>query len=290
MNEFFCAEIDIQHLSGIWLIIMVTAAGVCFLVSEITLNYSQVDKLWSLLPIGYSLVTLASFPVPRIWIMSILVTLWGFRLSYNFHRKGGYNIIPWKGEEDYRWTILRQHPLLRGRIRFGLFNLFFISLYQNILILLFSTPLLMAAKFNASPITWIDMTAATLMLLFLSVETVADNQLWRFQKIKKHMEESGGLYTASLKNGFMSEGLWGYVRHPNFAAEQAIWISFYLFSSAASGQLLNWTLAGAFLLVLLFLGSSEMTENISSSRYPAYNRYKIKVPRFLPRIFRSVKN
>jgi steroid 5-alpha reductase family enzyme len=286
MNEFFGADIGVQHLSGIWLIIMVTAAVVCFLVSELTRNYSQVDKLWSLLPIGYSLVTLASFPGPRIWIMSTLVTLWGFRLSYNFHRKGGYNIIPWKGEEDYRWTILRQHPRLRGRILFGLFNLFFISFYQNILILLFSTPLLVAAKFNTSPLTWIDMTAATLMLLFLAVETVADNQLFRFQKMKKQRTGSDGLYITSLKNGFMSEGLWRYVRHPNFAAEQAIWISFYLFSAAASGQLLNWTLAGSFLLVLLFLGSSEMTERISSSKYPAYAGYKKEVPRFLLRIFK----
>jgi steroid 5-alpha reductase family enzyme len=39
--------------------------------------------------------------------MAFLVTLWGLRLSYNFYRKGGYNIIPWKGEEDYRWKIFR---------------------------------------------------------------------------------------------------------------------------------------------------------------------------------------
>jgi steroid 5-alpha reductase family enzyme len=96
-------------------------------------------------------------------------------------------------------------------------------------------------------------------------------------------------YSESLKNGFISEGLWRYVRHPNFAAEQGIWISFYLFSAAASGELLNWTLAGSFLLVLLFLGSSEMTERISSSKYPAYAEYKKNVPKFIPRIFQPGK-
>jgi steroid 5-alpha reductase family enzyme len=96
--------------------------------------------LWSLMPVGYSLVTLTYFPSPRLWIMSLLVSIWGFRLSYNFYRKGGYNIIPWKGEEDYRWKIMQSKPELKGRFRFGLFNLFFISFYQNFLILMFSTP------------------------------------------------------------------------------------------------------------------------------------------------------
>jgi steroid 5-alpha reductase family enzyme len=249
-----------------------------------------VDKLWSILPIIYSLVTLLSFPAPRIWIMSILVTLWGLRLSCNFNRKGGYNIIPWKGEEDYRWSILRQNRVLKGRIRFGLFNLLFISFYQNFLIMLFTTPLLVAARYTDSPLTWLDLLAASLMLLFLVIETVADNQLYRFQTLKKKKAGSDGLYSASLKTGFMSEGLFQYVRHPNFAAEQGIWLSFYLFSTAASGQLLNWTLAGSCLLVLLFIGSSEMTERISSSKYPAYAGYKKDVSKFLPRILQSGKS
>jgi steroid 5-alpha reductase family enzyme len=290
MNELIATNADIQHLTGIWIIIMLVSAGICFLVSELTRNYSQVDKLWSILPIIYSLVTLVSFPAPRIWIMTILVTLWGLRLSFNFHRKGGYNLIPWKGEEDYRWTILRQNPVLKGRIRFGLFNLLFISFYQNFLIMLFSTPLLMAAKYNDSPLSWLDILAASLMLLFLCIETIADNQLFRFQTLKKKMAASDGLYSASLKNGFMSEGLWRYVRHPNFVSEQAIWISFYLFSAAASGQLINWTLSGSFLLVLLFIGSSEMTERISSTRYAAYAAYKKDVPKFIPRISQNGKN
>jgi steroid 5-alpha reductase family enzyme len=221
--------------------------------------------------------------------MCILVTIWGFRLSFNFYRKEGYNIIPWKGEEDYRWKIMRQNPRLKGRIRFGLFNLFFISFYQHFLILLFSTPLLMAAKNRNSSLTLIDIIAASLILLFLVIETIADNQQFRFQKLKRHNEASDGLLSESLKKGFISDGLWRFVRHPNFASEQAIWISFYLFSVAASGIWINWTLAGPFLLVLLFLGSSELTERISSEKYPGYAAYKKDVPKFFPRLFISHK-
>jgi steroid 5-alpha reductase family enzyme len=283
--DFTESDPQILNLTYLWIVIMLATALVCFFVSELTLNYSQVDKLWSLMPVVYGLITLYAFPSPRIWIMFILVTTWGFRLSFNFYRKGGYNIIPWKGQEDYRWKVMRQDPILKGRFRFGLFNLFFISFYQNFLILLFCSPLLLAVKNNNTPLNLIDIIAAALMLIFIVTETIADNQLFRFHKLKLKGGVSNGLYTESLKNGFMSEGLWRYVRHPNYISEQAIWISFYLFGVAASGQLINMTLAGAVLLIILFMGSSRLTEKISSQKYPGYSEYKKRVPRYLPKIF-----
>jgi len=285
MNAFFAGNAQLGHLTFTLIIIMLSAAALCFIVSELTQNYSQVDKLWSIMPIIYSFVARGYFPSTRVWIMSILVTAWGLRLSYNFSRKGGYNLIPWKGEEDYRWSILRSNPVLKGRLRFGLFNLFFISLYQNFLILLFSTPLIMAAKYSGTGLKLLDAIAASLMVLFLTIETVADNQLFMFQKMKKEAKKPKGLYSKSIKNGFFSEGLWRYVRHPNFISEQLIWVSFYLFGVAASGLWLNWTIAGAVLLILLFIGSSEMTERISSSKYPGYAEYKKQVPRYFPKFF-----
>jgi len=264
---------------------MIAVAIVCFTVSELTRNYSQVDKLWSLLPVAYSWITVAAFPSVRICIMAALVTLWGFRLSYNFYRKGGYNIIPWKGEEDYRWKVLRENPALKGRFRFGLFNLFFISFYQNMLIFLFSTPLLVAAANNVNALNIIDLIAALLMLLFIVTETLADNQLFRFQMEKKGLQKGIPVYERSLEKGFMSEGFWENVRHPNFISEQAIWVSFYIFSVAASGKWLNFSIAGPLLLILLFIGSSAMTESISSSKYPDYEAYRKEVPKFIPRLF-----
>jgi steroid 5-alpha reductase family enzyme len=272
-----------------WLIVCLAIIVLCFLVSEITRNYSQVDKLWSLMPIAYSWITVASFPSLRLIIMTALVTIWGLRLSYNFSRKGGYNIIPWKGEEDYRWKVMRENPLLKGRLRFGLFNLFFISFYQNILILLFSTPLLLAAISQDKPLTIIDFLAAILMLLFIITESMADNQLFRFQQEKKKGENELSRYKESLKKGFMTEGLWKHVRHPNFTCEQAIWICFYFFGVAASGQWINLTVIGPLLLILLFIGSSQLTESISSKKYPEYTVYQKKVPKFLPLKFNRSK-
>jgi steroid 5-alpha reductase family enzyme len=275
-----------QSLVSAWVSLMLVVVLACFIVSEITRNYSQVDKLWSLVPLAYGWLTVAAYPSARIILMATLVTIWGLRLSFNFYRKGGYSIIPWQGEEDYRWKILRDSPALKGRLRFGLFNLFFISFYQNLLIMLFSTPLLMAALYNDAPLGVTDLIAAALMLLFIVTETIADNQQFRFQNAKRSLTEDDPALGESLRKGFLTEGLWKYVRHPNFASEQAIWISFYLFSVAASGQWINFTLIGPVLLVILFIGSSMMTEKISSGKYPDYQTYQKEVPKFVPRLFR----
>ena len=275
-----------QNLVHIWLNLAAFVVIVTFIVSELTRNYSQVDKLWSLMPIAYSWITASLFPSSRMFLMAALVTVWGLRLSFNFYRKGGYNIIPWKGEEDYRWKILRETPALKGRLRFGLFNLLFISFYQNLLILLFCTPLLLAALYPGTGFAVTDIAAAALMLLFITTETVADNQMYKFQKGKRRQVEQDTTGSDSPEKGFLTEGLWKYVRHPNYASEQAIWISFYLFGVAASGKWINFTLAGPVLLVILFIGSSVMTEKVSSSKYPDYSVYKKEVPKFIPRIFR----
>lgn len=275
------------QLFNTWITVLLVSILVCFVVSELTRNYSQVDKVWSLMPIIYSFITLSAFPSsPRIWLMTLLVTFWGIRLSYNFYRKGGYNIIPWKGEEDYRWNVLRQHPKLQG-FRMVLFNLLFISFYQQALIMLFSTPLLLAAKNSEVELTVLDFVAAGFMLLFILIETMADNQLFNFHLQKQHKVFPDGKFSDSLHKGFMTDGFWKYVRHPNFAAEQSIWISFYFFGVAASGNWFNWTLAGPVLLILLFVGSSDFTESISMKKYPDYVNYKQEVPKFIPMSFRS---
>jgi steroid 5-alpha reductase family enzyme len=258
----------------------------CFAVSEISRNYSQVDKLWSLLPIGYSwYVAVQSGYDTRTTIMATLATLWGLRLTFNFGRRGGYSWIPWQGEEDYRWAVLRKDPPLNKRLPWLAFNLFFVSLYQNTLILLFTLPVVAAWQGKGTPINALDIVAAALMFGFIVLETVADQQQWNFQTEKYRRRQAGEPAGDYYGKGFCTSGLWGRMRHPNYLAEQATWLSFYLFSVAATGHWLNWSLVGGVLLMLLFLGSSDFSEKISASKYPAYAEYQKQVPRFLPKLF-----
>jgi len=261
--------------------VYLVAALLCFLISTITGNHSQVDKLWSLVPIAYVwMVTFHSGFESRLVIMALLVTAWGLRLTYNFSRRGGYSVRFWTGEEDYRWAVLRAKPELAARWRWVLFNLFFISLYQMGLILLFTLPAV--RSLDGTPLGWADYVLAILLISLIVIETIADQQQWNYHKEKQRLLASKADLPDKYKKGFIHTGLWGRMRHPNYAAEQAIWIVFYFFSVAATGVWINWSVMGAILLVLLFWGSSNFSESISAGKYPDYSEYTKRVPRFVP--------
>jgi steroid 5-alpha reductase family enzyme len=74
------------------------------------------------------------------------------------------------------------------------------------------------------------------------------------------------------------------VRKPNYAAEQFIWFSFYIFSAAATSSFWNWSGGGFLSLIILFQGSGWLTEQITSSKYPEYIEYQRVVPLYVPNI------
>ncbi len=261
--------------------VYIIAAAMCFITSTITGNYSQVDKLWSIMPVIYSWIICAQSGFEeRLILMAVVVSIWGIRLTYNFARKGGYSIKIWLGEEDYRWPVLRSKPEFAATWKWILFNLLFISFYQMGLILLITLPAL--KSLGARPLSWIDILIAAIAIMFIILETIADQQQWNFQKEKKRLLKSGQPLPEKYRKGFVDTGLWSIVRHPNYASEQSIWIVFYFFSVSATGLWLNWSVIGAILLILLFYGSSNFSESISLNKYPEYSDYRSKIPRFVP--------
>ena len=257
----------------------------CFVVGQISGNNSQMDKLCSILPPVYCWIIAAKGGMNvRLVIMALLATLWGIRLTFNFARKGAYHIKFWAGEEDYRWAILRKNKMLSNKFAWALFNFFFISVYQNVLILLTTLPGLVAIG-SEVPLNWIDFVAGGFVLLFLLIETIADEQQWKFQSIKYAMLGEGRKLEdlpAPYSIGFNTVGLWNHARHPNYLGEQGIWFSFYFFSVAAGLFVYNWTMIGSLLLILLFTGSTIFAESISKSKYPEYADYCQKVSCYFP--------
>ena len=257
----------------------------CFIVAEITGNNSQVDKIWSLLPIAYCWIIAAKGGMhPRLVVIAVLVTLWGIRLTYNFARKGAYKLRFWEGEEDYRWEKVRAIPFLQNKAVWMTFDFFFISGYQNALILMFTFPALVCMG-STAPFGWVDVVAAILMFGFIVYETVADEQQWKFQGKKWAMIKSGKRLEelpAPYNKGFNTFGLWNVSRHPNYFAEQAIWVSLYIFSIGAGVGIVNWSMIGALLLIVLFTASTNLVEGISGDKYPEYAEYCKKVNKFFP--------
>ncbi len=265
------------------LLLVLNVAGVtcafCWIASLITKDTSWVDRLWSIVPVVYVWIfaiagIAAGSDAARLVVMAVLVTAWGARLTFNFARKGGYS-----GMEDYRWAILR------GRMKpwqFQVFNLFFIVLYQNALLVLITLPAYIAWQ-NPAPFGGWDALFAVVFAAFLVGEYVADQQQWTFHQAKK---AAGG----SLEPGFVTTGLFAYSRHPNFFFEQAQWWAFYAIGAAAAaasglgvwGGAMNWTISGAALLTVLFIGSTIFTESITASKYPAYAEYQRRTSMLVP--------
>ncbi|MEV5717417.1 DUF1295 domain-containing protein [Amycolatopsis mediterranei] len=236
-----------------------------WLVSVLTREYSWVDRIWSIVPVAYVgiFAGAAGFADTRLDVMFALVALWGARLTFNFARKGGYA----PGGEDYRWVVLRERM---APWQFQLFNFFFISLYQNVILLLITLPALTALA-HLGGFGVADVVVAVVFLAFLVGETVADQQQWRF-----HREKHAG----RAPTRFLQAGLFRYSRHPNFFFEQAQWWAVAAFGVVAGG--LQWTVAGAVLLTLLFVGSTRFTESITKSRYPEYADYQRRTSAVVP--------
>ncbi len=259
--------------------LMLGIAIACFVVGEITGNVSQTDKLWSITPVIYAwFVAVKSDMDPRMVLMSVCATIWGVRLTYNFSRHGGYSWKFWTGHEDYRWAIVRKKPGFENPILWKIFHLGFICLYQHTLLLLITLPIVLTHG-AGKPLGLADWLLAAAYVGLVIFETVADQQQWNYQTAKK-----AGAQGARYKRGFIAEGLWSRARHPNYFAEQSIWVVFFLFSVAATGRL-NWTITGCLLLILLFQGSANLKESVCAGKYPEYPDYVKRTPRFLPRLF-----
>jgi steroid 5-alpha reductase family enzyme len=319
------------------------AAFLCWVTSSLSGNHSQVDKLWSIMPVAYAWICVPGGDA-RTLVMACVATVWGARLTYNFYRRGGYDgTFPylWQGDEDYRWLVLKgQTPYtlpylswLAKPVWFQVFNIIFISIYQHLLLLAIASPSLVAWNVAvhcehpaASPFALglLDYVATALVLLFIAVEAMADRQQFTFQQQKKlaaaeyyllkksrkqatnemnsvsvrdasasQLQSDDGHGQQFVNAGFCRTGLFSIVRKPNYAAEQAIWMSYYVFSISALQQhadknsIANWSLCGCMQLLLLFQGSGWVTEVVSKQKYdPAYTRYQQEVPLYLPSLRR----
>jgi steroid 5-alpha reductase family enzyme len=149
-----------------------------------------------------------------------------------------------------------------------------------------------------------DIVFSRILMVLVLVEFFADQQQWSkripfhlptprtntshpdFQQAKQQYQKTAKVppkYTREeLDRGFVVSGLWSWSRHPNFAAEQAIWVVFYQWACYESFTYVNWTFAGSMSYLLLFQGSTWLTEMLSAQKYPEYKEYQKLVGKFVP--------
>jgi len=98
------------------------------IVSEVNRNWSQVDRVWSILPTIFNAhfavwAHMNGMPTARVDNVLAFSVLWSVRLTFNYWRRGGYQI----GSEDYRWMIIKDRI---GSFAFFLLNIVFTSTLQ----------------------------------------------------------------------------------------------------------------------------------------------------------------
>jgi len=240
--------------------------------SWITGDYSWVDRAWSILPVVYvgEFAGFAHLRDPRLDVMALVVLVWGARLTFNLARKGGY-----RGVEDYRWAVLRSRM---SPWRYQLFNLFFIVIYQNAILVVITLPAWTAYQHRSGSFGALDALLAIAFLAGTLGEAVADEQQWRFQSAKADRVARG----ESPEPRFLRDGLFRYSRHPAYFFDVAQWWLIFLMGAAAAGSIGQWTVIGAVLLTLLFVGSTRFTEEITLARYPEYAEYQASTSAVVP--------
>ncbi len=106
------------------------------------------------------------------------------------------------------------------------------AIAQNIILFLLGIPTHIAVFQQPAKLATSDYILATLALVDIAVEFVADNQQYSFQTYKQtgkiNQNEWIGARIqwtpADAKRGFVTRGLWAWSRHPNFLCAQSFWV------------------------------------------------------------------
>jgi steroid 5-alpha reductase family enzyme len=248
-------------LAAITLPVLLGMAVLTWLASLHKRDVSIVDSIWPLFFLAALLTWWNLDPPngPRAVSALILVALWAMRLC------GYLTWRNWGHPEDRRYQAIRA----RNQPHYELKSLVIVFALQAGLAWLIALPILPVLK---SPVawSWLDSLGATVFLLGLAVETLADWHLARF----KARSQGGG--------AVLDSGVWRYSRHPNYFGEAVVWWGFYLLAVGAGASV--WMVLSPALITFLLVKVSgvPLLEQDLVERRPAYRDYVRNTSAFIP--------
>jgi steroid 5-alpha reductase family enzyme len=252
--------VDIMTMNFLAVLAMMLLGWVASLIYK---NVTHVDSLWG---VGFVLIAWLTFGmadgfVGRRFLITLLVSLWGLRLSLHLSRRN------WGHGEDPRYAAWRQ----KSGNRFWLVSLVKVFILQAVFLWVISVAL-QWAQLSAVPdgfTAWDYLGLGVWMIGFI-FEAFADQQLYRFKA------DSGN------KGKVMDKGLWAYSRHPNYFGESLMWWGIFLIAlSTPAGW---WTVISPVVITVVLLkmtGVSLMEKTIVHTK-PGYNDYIARTNAFIP--------
>ncbi|MBK9989616.1 MAG: DUF1295 domain-containing protein [Verrucomicrobia bacterium] len=246
------------------LVAATTAFALLFLIARRLNNYGIVDVAWSL---GFA--PLAAFyghfgggAFPRKLLITVMAGVWSLRL-------GGYlarRVLGHLHTEDGRYRQLRQD--WAANLNAKMFQFF---QFQALLLVVLSAPFLIATRNPASTLHPLEIFAASLWLVALFGETLADAQLAAFKRAPAN------------RGRVCDSGLWRWSRHPNYFFEWLIWVAFALFALASPW---GWIALYCPVMMLFFLlkvtGVKYTEDQLLRSKGEPYRLYQLRTSAFFP--------
>jgi steroid 5-alpha reductase family enzyme len=229
-------------------------------------NSSFYDPYWSVAPVVIAIYwaaapTVVGVDIVRQLVVMLLVIWWAVRLTYNWLRR-------WEGlgHEDWRYTDFRT----QFGSRYWLIDLCGIHLFPTVMVFLGCLSLYPALSCGTRPCGVLDVLATAVTATAITIETVADQQLWRFLNGRRTPGET------------LATGLWAFSRHPNYFGEILFWCGLFLFGLAADPGYW-WSAVGPVALMLMFVFASvPMIDRRSLERRPGYAEHMAKVSAIVP--------
>lgn len=235
-----------------------------WLVSLAVEDASIVDIFWgmSFVVVAWATAFVADGAEPRRFLIVVLVSLWGLRLS-------GY--LAWRNlgkGEDYRYQAMRK----RFAPRFWLISLWVVFGLQAALAWVVSLPV-QGGQVPADPdsLVLLDYLGVVVWAIGLAFESIGDWQLARFKA------------DAANRGAVMDRGLWRYTRHPNYFGDFLVWWGLYLVALATVDAW--WTIVGPIVMSVLLIrvSGAALLERSLRKRRPGYEDYVGRTSAFFPR-------
>jgi steroid 5-alpha reductase family enzyme len=248
------------HLISAWWVLglMLTL----YFLSLLLKNSSIVDILWG---IGFVVSAWLAFYVtldtlgPRDWLIVILVTIWGLRLS-------GY--VLWRNAskgEDFRYAAWRQeHP-----DQWWWRSFFQVFVLQGFIMWVVAAPLTAVQLPHAKDaLSILDFIGLIVWCVGFFFEVVGDAQLSHF---KANPANQGKV---------LKTGVWRLTRHPNYFGDAAQWWGFFLIAAASGAW---WTVFSPILMTYLLIRVSGMALlERTLKQKPGYQAYINETSGFIP--------
>jgi steroid 5-alpha reductase family enzyme len=232
-------------------------------ISLIYRNVTIVDTLWGL---GFIMIAWLTFFMAdgfygRKMLITLLVTLWGLRLSLHLTLRN------WGHGEDPRYESWRE----KSGDRFWLVSLFKVFVLQAVFMWAIALAL-QWGQFSSVPakFTALDYAGTGVWVIGFFFEAISDWQLSRFKA------------DPSNKGRVMDQGLWAYSRHPNYFGECLIWWGIFLITLATPSS--GWTIISPIIITVVLLkmtGVPMMEKTIVHTR-PGYSNYIARTNSFFP--------